>query len=71
LDIELPRWPQPQICYESTEQGKVQIEIFDMRGEISETQILNSQKDTDLKTIPVTYFPAGLYLFRLQNSNKP
>jgi hypothetical protein len=65
-----PAINQLQINYESTEPGKVQIEIIDLHGKVVEKQILNNQNGTNHVTISVTQLPAGLYLLCFQSNNK-
>ena len=61
---------QLQINYESTEPGKIQIEIIDMHGKVWDQLIQSSQSGTNHASISLVQLPAGLYLFSLQSSNK-
>ncbi len=61
---------QLQISYESIKSDKVQVYIIDVQGKVVHQQMISSQNGTNLVTINVAQIPQGLYVCRVQSSNK-
>jgi len=59
-----------QINYESSNNGKLQLEIVDFQGRLQIKELINIQAGANSKSISVAGLQKGIYICRILNANK-